>query len=133
MKKRLNPYIIIAILFGLFNVFAFAMPSHKTSTFWVTYGFTAAMFCVEIVISLMAFPKNNTPKKQFLSWPLICVGTGYFIVQTILFFPFKLFPNIPPWVAVVVFSLVFGIALVCTIATKASTNLIKSYDESRKR
>ncbi len=133
MKKSFTPHIILAILFGLFNVVAFAIPSDKTSTFWVAYGFTAAMFCVEVIVLLMAFPKDNTAKKQFLSWPLICVGTTYFIIQTILFFPFKLFPSIPSWIAVIVFSLVFGIALICIIATKASANSIKNYDEARKR
>ena len=133
MKKSFTPYIILGLLFGLFNVFAFAIPSDKTSTFWVAYGFTAAMFCVEAVVLLMAFPKDNTANKQFLSWPLICVGTVYFVIQTILFFPFKLFPSIPSWIAVIVFSFVFAIALICIIATKASTNAIKNYDDARKR
>ena len=133
MKKSFAPYVILALLFGLFNVFAFAIPSDKTSTFWVAYGFTVAMFCVEVVVLLMAFPKDNTANKQFLSWSLICVGTAYFVIQTILFFPFKLFPSIPSWIAVIVFSLVFVIVLICIIATKASTNVIKKYDDARKR
>ena len=133
MKRSFTPYIILAILFAVFNVFAFAIPSDNTSTFWVAYGFTVAMFCVEVVVLLIAFSKDNTPKKQFLSWPRIYVGMVYFIIQTVLFFPFKLFPNIPSWIAVIVFSFLFGIELVCIIATKASTNLIKHYDDSRKR
>ncbi len=36
-------------------------------------------------------------------------------------------------VAGIVFSLVFGAALICIIATKASMNLIKNYNEARKR
>lgn len=133
MKKRFTPYIILAILFGLFNVFAFAIPSDKTSTFWVAYGFTIAMFCVEIIVLMMAFPKENSPEKHFLSWPLIFVGTAYFIIQTVLFFPFKIFPGIASWIAVIVFSLVFGIALICIIATKASTNVISTFDDAHKR
>ena len=132
MKKTFTPYIILAILFGLFNVFAFAIPSHKTSTFWVAYGFTIAMFVVEVVVTLLTFPKNNTGKKQFLVWPLVCVGAIYFVIQTVLFFPFKLFPNIPSWIAVIAFSLVFGVALICIIATKASTKLISNFDEVHK-
>ena len=133
MKKSFTPYIILAILFGLFNVFAFAIPSDKTSTFWVAYGFTVVMFFVEVIVLIMAFPKDNTAKKQFLSWPLICVGIAYLIIQMLLFFPFKLFSSIPCWITVIVFSLVFGISFICIIATKASTNLIKNYDEARKR
>ena len=133
MKKGYTPYIILALLFGLFNVFAFAIPSDKTATFWVAYGFTVAMFCVEVIVLLMAFPKDNTANKQFLSWPLICVGSAYFVIQTILFFPFKIFPNMPCWISVIVFSIVFAIALICIIATKATTNLVKNHDETRKR
>lgn len=133
MKKRSAPYIILAVLFCLFNVFAFAIPSEKTSTFWVAYGFTIAMFCIELAVLFVAFPKDNTAKKQFLSWPLVCVGSVYFIIQTIVFLPFKLCPSIQPWIALTVLSLVFGIALICIIATKAGSNLIKDYDEAGKR
>lgn len=133
MKKSFTPYTILVILFALFHVFTFAIPSNKTPTFWVAYGFTVAMFFVEAIILFMTFSKSHTPQKQFLSWPLICVGTAYFVVQTLLFFPFKLFPSIPPWIAVVVHSLVFGLALICMVATKASTKLISRFDEAHKR
>lgn len=133
MKRNFTPYIILVILFAVFNVFAFAIPSDKTSTFWVTYGFTIVMFFVEGIVLLMAFPKDNTSKKQFSSWPLICVGTAYFIIQTIISFPFKLFPSLPCWIAVIVHSLVLGVALICIIATKTSAKLIGNYDEAHKR
>ena len=133
MKRNFTPYIMLAILFAVFNVFAFAIPSDKTVTFLVAYGFTVAMFFVEVIVLLMAFPKENASKKQFLSWPLICVGTAYFIIQTIVFFPFKLFPSIPCWIAVIVHSLVLGVALICIIATKTSAKLIGNYDEAHKR
>lgn len=133
MKKNLTLYIILSILFALFNVFAFTIPYDKTSTFWVAYGFTVAMFFVEVVVFLMAFPKDNTSKKQFLSWPLICVGAAYFIIQTVIFFPFKLFPSIPCWIAVIVHSLVIGVALICIIATKMSAKLISNFDETHRR
>ena len=133
MKKNFTPHIILSILFALFNVFAFAIPSDKTSTFWVAYGFTVAMFFVEVVVLLMAFPKDNASKKQFLSWPLICVGAAYFIIQTVIFFPFKLFPSIPCWIAVIVHSLVIGVALICIIATKMGAKLISNFDETHRR
>ena len=133
MKKSFTPYTILAIMFALFNVFAFAVPSDKTPTFFVAYGFTVAMFVVELIVLSMTFSKSNSAPKQFLSWPLLCVGIAYFVIQTILFFPFKLSPNIPSWIAVIVFSLVFGVALICIIATKTSTKLIDNFDESHKR
>lgn len=133
MKKNLTPYIIMTILFALFNVFAFAIPPDKTATFWVAYGFTVAMFFVEVIVFLMAFPKENTSKKQFLSWPLICVCAAYFIIQTVIFLPFKIFPNIPCWIAVIVHSLVLGVALICIIATQMSAKLISNFDKTHGR
>ena len=133
MKKNFVPYIILTILFVLFHIFAFAIPSNRTATFWIAYGFTITMFSVEIVVLFMAFTKNKTPEKQFLSWPLISIGAIYFVVQIILFFPFKLFPSIQSWIAVITFSLVFAIALICIIATKASIKQISSFDETHKR
>lgn len=133
MKKTLIPYTILAILFALFNIFAFAIPSDKTSTFWVVYGFTVAMFGIEIIVLLMTFPKSNTPEKQFLSWPILCVGAIYLVIQTVIFYPFKFFPHIPCWVAVIVSSLILAIALICLIAVKASTKIINNFDKAHKR
>lgn len=133
MKKTFTPYIILAILFALFNIFAFAIPSDKTSTFWVSYGFTVVMFCIEIIVLLMSFPKSNTPEKQFLSWPILCVGTIYFVIQTVIFYPFKFFPHIPCWIAVIVFSLILAIAIICIIAAKASMKIINNFDEAHRR
>ena len=133
MRKNATPYIILAILFGLFNVFAFVIPFDKTSTFWMAYAFTIAMFITEFIVLLMVFPQNNTPEKRFLSWPLICVGVMYFAIQTVLFFLFGLIPNIPPWIAVIIFSFVFGVALIGFVATKMSMKQIGTFDEVHKR
>lgn len=132
MKKSFTPYIILTILFALFHVFAFAIPFDRTSTFWVSYGFTITMFVVEIIVLFLTFPKNNTSQKQFLSWPLVCVGAIYFVIQMVLFCLFKLFSDLPSWIAVIVFSLVFGVALICIITTKTSTKLMSNFDEAHK-
>lgn len=130
-KKGFTPYIILAILFALFHVFAFVIPSDKTSTFWVAYGFSVTMFIIEGIVIYIAVIKTKTIKGQFLAWPILCVGAAYFVIQTIAFFPFKIFASIPCWVAIIVFSLILGIALICLIATKASANLVNRIDEKR--
>ena len=128
-KKGFTPYIILAILFALFHVFAFVIPSDKTSTFWVAYGFSVIMFIIEGIVIYIAVTKTKTIQGQFLAWPILCVGVAYFVIQTIAFFPFKIFASIPYWVAVIVFSFILGVALICMIAAQASAKIVNSIDK----
>ena len=133
MKRNSTVYVILAILFALFNVLAFVIPSEKTNLFWVAYGFTVVMFGVECAVLRMTFGKADGLPKLFLSWPILCVSVIYFFLQTGLFLLFKLCPGIQCWVAVVLCSVVLGAALVCIVATKVGTKLISNMDKPHKR
>lgn len=94
MKKNKGmAYTVLAIAFVLFNVIAFAVPTSKTSTFWITYVFTAIAFALQIVIWKFAFKGADTLKSKFLGIPLISVGITYLIIQLIAFAIFMAFPN----------------------------------------
>ena len=50
MKKDSSKgYIILGILFVLISIIAFAVPSAKTTAFWVSYGFTVLAFAAQIL------------------------------------------------------------------------------------
>ena len=133
MRRSFAPYIILTILFALFNIFAFVIPTDKTPAFWVAYGFTVIMFGVEVAVLRMTFLKSGAPKELFLPWPLVCIGAMYFGVQSVAFLLFKLFPGILCWIAIVVHSVLFGMALLCIIATQMSRKQISNFDEAHKR
>lgn len=129
MKKSIFSCVILVILFLLFNVVAFAIPSIMTATFWVSYVFSLVMFVIEYLILNYSFIRINTAKEQFLSWPAICVGSIYFAVQTVLFLVFKIFSNIPVWIAVTTFTLLHGIVIISLLLAKGGESYINKIDE----
>jgi hypothetical protein len=48
-------YAILGILFVLISVIAFAVPTAKTTAFWISYAFTVAAFAAQIIIWKAAF------------------------------------------------------------------------------
>lgn len=123
-KNKALAYAVLAIIFALFNVIAFVIPTAKTETFWIAYVFTAVAFLSQIAIWKLAFNGANTLKSKFLGIPLVSVGSTYLFVQLIAFAVFMACPLIPGWVAVVVGTLILGISAICLIGTEASRDEI---------
>lgn len=123
-KNKALAYAVLAIIFALFNVIAFVIPTAKTATFWIAYVFTAVAFLSQIAIWKFAFNGANTLKSKFLGIPLVSVGSTYLFVQLIAFAVFMACPLIPGWVAVVVGTLILGISAICLIGTEVSRDEI---------
>ena len=130
MKKNKGmAYAVLAIAFVLFNVIAFAVPTVKTSTFWITYVFTAIAFTSQIAIWKFAFKGADTLKSKFLGIPLISVGITYLLIQIVAFAIFMAFPIAPTWIAIVVCALILGISAICLIGTETGREEISRVEE----
>lgn len=130
MKKNKGmAYAVLAIAFVLFNVIAFAVPTAKTSTFWIAYVFAAVAFVSQIAIWKFAFKGADTLKSKFLGIPLISVGITYLIIQLIAFAIFMAFPIAPTWIAIVVCALILGISTICLIGTETGREEINRVEE----
>ena len=130
MKKNKGmAYAVLAIAFALFNVIAFAVPTAKTTTFWIAYVFTAIAFASQIAIWKFAFKGADTLKSKFLGIPLITVGITYLIVQIIAFAIFMAFSIAPTWIAIVVCALILGISAICLIGTETGREEINRVEE----
>ena len=133
MKKNgLMPYLALGIVFALFNVIAFVVPTDKTATFWVAYTFSAVAFAVQIPLWKIALGKKDTLKSKFLGIPVVHVGITYLIIQLIAFAVFMIFPTLPIWLAVVVCSIILAISALCAIAGQAGANEINRVEEKIK-
>ena len=128
-KNKAMAYAVLAITFALFNVIAFAVPTAKTSTFWIAYVFTAIAFASQIAIWKFAFKGSDTLKSKFLGIPLISVGITYLIIQLIAFAIFMAFPIAPTWIAIVVCALILGISAICLIGTETGREEINRVEE----
>ena len=131
-KNSLMAYFALGIVFALFNVIAFVVPTDKTATFWVAYAFSVVAFAVQIPLWKIALSKKETLKSKFLGIPVIYAGIAYLIIQLIAFVIFMIFPMLPVWLVVVVCSIILAISALCAIAGQVGANEISRVEEKIK-
>lgn len=130
MKKNKGmAYAVLGIAFALFNVIVFAIPTVKTTTFWIAYAFTTVAFALQIVIWKFAFKETDTLKSKFLGIPLISVGITYLIFQIIASAIFIALPLTATWIAIIVCALILGISGICLIGTETGKEEINRVEE----
>ena len=131
-KNNLMSYLALGIVFALFNVIAFVIPTDKTATFWTAYVFSVVAFAVQIPLWKIALGKKDTLKSKFLGIPVIHVGITYLIIQLIAFAVFMVFPTLPVWLAVVICAIILAISALCAIAGQGGANEINRVEEKIK-
>ena len=131
-KNSLMSYLALGVVFALFNVIAFVVPTDKTATFWTAYAFSVVAFAAQIPLWRIAFGKKDTLKSKFLGIPVIYVGITYLIIQLIAFAVFMIFPILPVWLAVVVCTTILAISALCAIAGQVGANEINRVEEKIK-
>ena len=129
MNKKVMAYAVLAILFALFNVIAFAIPTEKTATFWIAYAFSVVAFAIQIVVWQFAFKGADTLNSKFLGIPLISVGARYLAVQVVAFAVFMAFPLLPTWIPIVICFVILGISAICLIGTETGREEINRVEE----
>lgn len=131
-KNNLMSYLALGIVFALFNVIAFVIPTDKTATFWTAYVFSVVAFAAQIPLWRIALGKRDTLKSKFLGIPIIHVGIAYLIIQLIAFAIFMIFPTLPVWLAVVVCAIILAISALCVIAGQVGANEINRVENKIK-
>ena len=131
-KNNFVSYLALGIVFALFNVIAFVIPTDKTATFWTAYVFSIIAFAVQIPLWKIALSKKDTLKSKFLGIPVIHVGITYLIIQLVAFAVFMIFPTLPAWLTVVVCAIILAISALCAVAGQAGANEINRVEEKIK-
>ena len=130
MKKgSAKGYLILGIFFVLVSVIAFVIPTPKTSVFWISYGFTAIAFALQIFIWRKALPAKDPLKSKFLGIPVVHIGIVYLILQIVSFAVFTALPMLPLWSAIVTDVLILAICSVCMISANIGRNEIDRVEE----
>lgn len=116
-KNNSKGYLILGILFILVSVIAFAVPTAKTTAFWISYAFTVLAFAAQLTIWNAALGRSESLKSKFLGFPVVHIGIVYLVVQIIAFIVFLSISTLPIWSAVVACAVVAGVSAVCMIAS----------------
>lgn len=129
MNKKGMSYLALAIGFGLMNVIVFAVPTLKTVTFWIAYGFSVVAFGLQIGIWQFAFSHGGSLKSKALGIPVVHVGLIYLVAQMVALAVFTALPLIGSWVALVVCAILLALAGISIVGTEFGKQEIDRIDK----
>lgn len=122
-------YVILLIAFVIFSVVAFALPTAKTTSFWVAYIFTCIAFVAQFFIWNIGF-KDNTPlRSKFLGIPVIRVGYIYLVFQLIALAVLVAYPVLPVWATIIINVLIVGISAICMITAEIGRDIVSNVEK----
>ena len=135
MKKDTMRWIIgLGVLLVLYILIAFLIPFVHTAVFWVSFLFTLIAFGVAAASMYIAFIKNPDAKSRFYGFPIAKIGAIYALAQLIAGLLFMALAAIAPvWLAVLVFAIALGAAVIGLISAEAVVEEIHVQDKKLKK
>lgn len=133
-KEHIRPIAAFAVLLILYCLVAFLIPFVHTATFWVSFVFTLIAFAVVGASIYIAFIKNPDAKSKFYGFPIAKIGVIYGIGQLVAGILFmSLSQWAPVWLAVLVYAIALGAAVIGLISADAVVEQIHVQDEKLKK
>lgn len=133
-KDTIRGIIGLGVLLVLYVLIAFLIPFVHTATFWVSFVFTLAAFGVVAASVYIAFVKNIDAKSRFYGFPIAKIGVLYGIVQLIAGILFMALAKVvPTWVAVLVYAIALGVAVIGLVSADAVVEEIQKQDAKLKK
>lgn len=127
-KNSVLLYSVLGIFFAIFNILAFVIPSEKTATFWVAYGFTVIAFISQIFI-FNSF-KKTSQSERFSGLYAFYIGPAYLLFQLIVFFLFKFVSFIPVWISIIICTILFALFLILSIFAEIAKKEIAAVENN---
>ena len=131
MTKDAKRGIIVAlVILALYHLVAFLIPGiEKNGTFWASYGFTLASFLVVCAAFYIGYVKQPDTKSRFYGFPIVRIGAIYGIGQLAVSIVFMLLAAvIPAWVAILLFAVAMGAAVIGLVSAEAVLETIQTLD-----
>ena len=124
----------LGVLLILYILIAFLIPFAKTATYWVSFVFTLIAFCVAAASIYIAFVKNPDAKSRFYGFPIARIGVIYGVVQLVAgLLLMALGRWVPVWLAVLVYAIGLGAAVLGLISADAVAEQIHAQDAKLKK
>lgn len=133
-KDTIRGLVVLGVLLVLYILIAFLIPFVHTATFWVSFVFTLIAFAVVAASIYIAFIKNPDAKSRFYGFPIAKIGVLYGAVQLLAGIVFMaLAAIVPAWVAVLVYAIALGAAVIGLISAEAVVSEIHTQDAKLKK
>lgn len=135
MKKEIMRWSIgLGVLLILYILVAFLIPFVHTATFWVSFVFTLIAFGVVAASIYIAFVKKPDAKSRFYGFPIAKIGAIYGLVQLVAGLIFMALSQwVPVWVAILVYAIALGAAVIGLVSAEAVVSEIQVQDAKLKK
>jgi len=135
-KNRVRFYVVLAIVFAVFTVIAFAVPFRRNACFWISYVFGVLALGVQLYSYPKAFDfEGHDVRSKFYGFPIARLTTVYLIAQIALSLAFMIlakFVDIKSWIVIVLYILVFAAAAIGFISADAMRDEVERQDTVHK-
>jgi MFS family permease len=133
-KDTIRSMVVAIVVLAIYHLVAFLIPFAHTAVFWISYGFTLAAFSVVCASIYIAFVKNPNAKSRFYGFPIARIGVFYGGAQLIVsIVVMALAMWIPWWIAVLVYAVGMGAAIIGLISVEAVVDEIQTQDGKLKK
>lgn len=128
-KDAVRGVVVLGVLLVLYILIAFLIPFVHTATFWVSFVFTLIAFGVVAASIYIAFVKNPDAKSRFYGFPIAKIGVIYGAVQLAAgLVLMALAATVPAWIAVLVYAVALGAAVIGLVSAEAVVSEIHVQD-----
>lgn len=132
-KDAVRGVVVLGVLLVLYILIAFLIPFVHTATFWVSFVFTLIAFGVVAASIYIAFIKNPDAKSRFYGFPIAKIGVIYGAVQLSAgLVLMALAAIVPAWIAVLVYAVALGAAVIGLVSAEAVVSEIHVQDAKLK-
>lgn len=133
-KNEKRGYAILAIIFVVFSVIAFAVPFTKNGVFVLAYVFGTIAIAFQIYVFKISFQHGEDAKSKFYGIPIANIGLYYLSVQLILSVAeMSLAMLLPTWMVLIVNIVPIALALMGCITAEVMRDEIERQDVQLKK
>ena len=132
-KDTLRLLIVSAAVLIAYNFAVFMIPCYKTTTFWISWGFSLLSFAVAGYAIYTGLIKKPDAKSRFYGFPIARIGVIYWVIQIAAGGVFMAIGHIVPWwLATVACTIGLAFALIGILAAEAVVDQIHYQDNKIK-
>lgn len=132
-KDTVRGGVVLRVLLVLYILIAFLIPFVHTVTFWVSFVFTLIAFGVVAASIYIAFVKKPDAKSRFYGFPIAKIAVIYGAVQLVAgLVLMALAAIVPAWIAVLVYTVALGAAVIGLVSAEAVVSEIHLQDAKLK-
>ncbi len=130
MLKKYGKYAvsIYASYVLIFNAIAFLLPTTKTATFWIGYGFTMLAYAMQLGVYYFTYGKVKTTKEAYFATTVANYAFSHMNTQVLFGIICIFFSQIPVKYALFGSILIFALGLLAVSKAMLGTKIVSDID-----